>query len=208
MLFGPSYAFKITDPDIVQKWASEAANHTWFVKDPEPWKLLDWAVAELEYNAERIRAMKSPPPPTWVFNGDVYKSDTALSLEFKKRLQDAVAAFEAKIPDEEKDWHPGSNDTVWDLVHPSLFPVVYGRTRVLSNNAILTLDDCISRCLEGDVLAVPDDTETIEPDRETSDWSWSKEDPDPLYSKNFQWIPCEVDISQEKARCVSSHVTP
>jgi hypothetical protein len=26
------------------------------------------------------------------------------------------------------DWHPGSNGQVLDLVHPSLYPVVYGRT--------------------------------------------------------------------------------
>lgn len=32
------------------------------------------------------------------------------------------------IPEEKKDWHPGSGKQVLDLVHPSLYPVVYGRT--------------------------------------------------------------------------------
>ena len=32
------------------------------------------------------------------------------------------------IPDSEKDWHPGSGGLVLDLVHPSLYPVVFGRT--------------------------------------------------------------------------------
>ena len=32
------------------------------------------------------------------------------------------------VPDSEKDWHPGSDGLVLDLVHPSLYPVVYGRT--------------------------------------------------------------------------------
>lgn len=32
------------------------------------------------------------------------------------------------MPDSEKNWHPGSNRQVLDLVHPSLWPVVHGRT--------------------------------------------------------------------------------
>ena len=32
------------------------------------------------------------------------------------------------VPDSEKDWHPGSNGLVLNLVHPSLYPIVYGRT--------------------------------------------------------------------------------
>ena len=32
------------------------------------------------------------------------------------------------VADAEKDWHPNSDDKVLNLVHPSLYPVVYGRT--------------------------------------------------------------------------------
>jgi hypothetical protein len=32
------------------------------------------------------------------------------------------------VPEKEKDWHPGSNGQVLDLVHPSLYPIVYNRT--------------------------------------------------------------------------------
>ena len=32
------------------------------------------------------------------------------------------------VPDSEKDWHPGSDGLALDLVHPSLYPIVYGRT--------------------------------------------------------------------------------
>jgi len=38
-----------------------------------------------------------------------------------------VAPLE-NVPDSEKDWHPGSDGLVLDLVHPSLYPIVYGRT--------------------------------------------------------------------------------
>ena len=32
------------------------------------------------------------------------------------------------VPDSERDWHPGSEGFVFNLVHPSLYPIVYGRT--------------------------------------------------------------------------------
>ena len=32
------------------------------------------------------------------------------------------------VPDSERDWHPGSDGFVLNLVHPGLYPIVYGRT--------------------------------------------------------------------------------
>ena len=32
------------------------------------------------------------------------------------------------VPDSERDWHPGSDGFVLNLVHPALYPIVYGRT--------------------------------------------------------------------------------
>ena len=39
----------------------------------------------------------------------------------------AVTPLEA-VPESEKDWHPGSSGFVLNLVHPSLYPIVFGRT--------------------------------------------------------------------------------
>ena len=39
----------------------------------------------------------------------------------------AVTPLEA-VPESEKDWHPGSGGLVLNLVHPSLYPIVFGRT--------------------------------------------------------------------------------
>ena len=38
-----------------------------------------------------------------------------------------MAPLEA-VPDSERDWHPGSDGFVLNLVHPALHPIVYGRT--------------------------------------------------------------------------------
>lgn len=47
--------------------------------------------------------------------------------DLRDRLLAAVHRLE-DIPDEQKDWHPGSNKQVLDLVHPSLYPIVNKRT--------------------------------------------------------------------------------
>ncbi|KAF8192397.1 hypothetical protein K438DRAFT_1762395 [Mycena galopus ATCC 62051] len=44
-----------------------------------------------------------------------------------RRLKAAVSLLE-NVPDAEMDWHPGSDGKVLDLVHPSLYCIVYGRT--------------------------------------------------------------------------------
>ena len=116
--------------------------------------MADWCIEELRYKATLVPEAPATPPPLVVYNGDVVKSDT-VSPELKTALQDAVKVFQDKIPEKLKDWHPGSNERVWDLVHPSLFPLIYGRTRVLANGETTTLEDCIERCGQGEIAEVP-----------------------------------------------------
>jgi hypothetical protein len=56
---------------------------------------------------------------------NIIKSDTIVTPDVHADLRagfDKLRAAQAAAP----DWHPGSNDMVQDLVHPSLYPLVYG----------------------------------------------------------------------------------
>lgn len=53
--------------------------------------------------------------PTLDLDAAVIKSDTTVSSELKAALRTAAARLE-DIPDRPKDWHPGSNGKVPDLV--------------------------------------------------------------------------------------------
>jgi hypothetical protein len=165
----------------VKKWKDEALSSG---LDVTP-KMVDWCLDELRYKASLIQHNK-PMPPIFVYNGDVFKSDNAVSAELRKSLQENVTKFESKIPLNSKDWHPASDQKVWDLVHPSLFPLVYGCTRVLSNGETTTLEDCIERCGQGKVASIPAEEETEKG----------------CFSAKFQWLPCEVDISGDQAKYV------
>ncbi len=47
----------------------------------------------------------------------VWQSDTLVDDRLRQRLREAVRVLE-EIPEEERDWHPGSDGQVLDLVHP------------------------------------------------------------------------------------------
>ena len=134
--------------------------------------MADWCIEELRHKATLIPEAPSTAPPIIVFNGDVVKSDAIVSAEFKKALQDAVKIFQEKIPERLKDWHPGSDEKVLDLVHPSLFPLVYGRTRVLANGETTTLEDCVERCGQGEIAQIPPEAQTSEAQRIHPSNSW------------------------------------
>jgi hypothetical protein len=119
----------------------------------------------------------------------ITKSDIAIPSSLRDALCAAAAPLE-DVPEVYRDWHPGSNEMVLDLVHPSLFPVVYGRTRILPDS-VLNLDDCVKRCGEGDTLSVPLPKKTK---LQTSDMAAD------LYSRKFQWLPCEVIFESGQAK--------
>lgn len=59
-------------------------------------------------------------------------SPIAIPNNLRESLADAVAAL-TDVPDHKKHWLPGSNNTVLPIVDPSLYPLIYGVTRVLKS---------------------------------------------------------------------------
>jgi Protein of unknown function (DUF4246) len=162
--------FKVNDDSIVEKWKHEALQQANFTET-----MASYCIEELRWRAGEFAKTGF----TFVFNGDVVKSDTAVSADLKSRLQAAVQSLE-NIPKEQKDYHPNSNEQVLDLVHPSLFPLVFGTSRILRDE-VIGLNDCMSRCGTGEVVPVPPNI--------------SRQYFSTLYSTNFQWLPCDVRLS-------------
>jgi Protein of unknown function (DUF4246) len=157
--------------------------------------MADYCIAELRHKAKEF--VGSTSGAIFVFNGDVVKSDKAVSLTTKLALQKAVEPLE-NVAAVHKDWHPGSDGKVLDLVHPSLFPLVYGKSRVLAvEEKVVSLKDFMSRSGEGSVIPRPK-----RPWKETVGSSWRKESMRP-FSTQFQWLPCEVDVTGDKPKYAS-----
>lgn len=63
-------------------------------------------------------------------NAAVYVSDDIVRLETKEAPQSGVVPLES-VPYNLNDWHPGSDSKVHDIVHPSLYSLMYGKSKYL-----------------------------------------------------------------------------
>ena len=171
------------DDNIAKKWKEEArARGDTHISE----NMIDYIVDELRYKAKYFTDVEAVS----LYTGDVVKSDFAVDVSVKNALQGAIKSLE-NVPTSSKDWHPGSDNKVLDLVHPSLFPFVYGVTRVLKKGR-LGLDGCVARSGEGITVSVPSEQEAVALGTTVASRS--------PYSRRFQWLPCEVDISGDRAR--------
>ncbi|KAK1637387.1 hypothetical protein BDP81DRAFT_460919 [Colletotrichum phormii] len=171
----PNWHVKVFNEEIVAKWKQEVMAVDWkavglkyayFDED-----LFKSALAELREKAKLYEATGLIP----VFDASsvVIRSDNAITPEVKEELRKGVAALE-NVPENEKDWHPGSDGKVLDLVHPSLWPLVFGKSRIVSDKRIL-LKDTLAACGHGRRL----------------------------WSVKFQWLPCDIDIEEGKPKIMS-----
>jgi hypothetical protein len=107
----PQWHVKMTDAGIVANWTKEAADQGMTEAQ------IRYVLAELAYYAS-LRDERTGIEVSGV--DGVWQSDALIDDELRSRLRDAVRALE-DVADEERDWHPGSDGQVLDLVHPSLF---------------------------------------------------------------------------------------
>lgn len=117
-----------------------------------------------------------------------------MSEKLRNELIDAVKTLE-DVPHRLKDWHPGTDETVLDLVHPSLYPVVWGVTRALEEGTV-PLDDCI-RCTG---KGKPVDAYSPAPEPTHRGWGGP---PMPNLYGSFQWLPAQVEVKDGGARIIS-----
>jgi hypothetical protein len=126
----------------------------------------------------------------------IVKSDTVVSTELQRALGEHVKPLE-DVPEHAKDWHPGSDETVLDLVHPSLFPLVYGVSRVLPSGTV-PLKDCAQYTGKGEEVQRIGE----KPQEHNRSISWGDSSL-PAWG-NYQWLPSDVHIDLDgKAKIVS-----
>ncbi|KAI1351910.1 hypothetical protein F5Y01DRAFT_324779 [Xylaria sp. FL0043] len=129
----PEWDRKVFDEEIVNKWRREAMgpqaeemNLDGDVYMTE--KMFDYCIRELRdkvqgyQNAGLLSILDAEV--------EVVKSDSVIPSSLLDLLKAGVQPLE-DVPDHQKDWHPRSDGKVLDLLHPSLFPMVYGTSRVL-----------------------------------------------------------------------------
>ncbi|KAF7593569.1 hypothetical protein BBP40_011189 [Aspergillus hancockii] len=193
----PEWDRKVFDNTITSKWWDEIAASGQDVTS----KMMQWMIQELQFKAQSLQENGL----VRLFDHGVVKSDTAIPLELQHALKEAVRPLEG-VPEEQKDYHPGSDNKVIDLVHPSLFPVVYGQSKVLRDSRV-NLKDCFSPA-EGDTLPVPPEEQARIPQYGEKAYTWETEDYEKIkpYSRKFQWMPCEVKFTADDGCRIVSYI--
>jgi hypothetical protein len=115
---------KMKNEEIKAKWKqeveeSEKEEDNFRLRLSE--KMINYVLQELEGYA----AIRDPDTGIELACWErVWRSDSLISTDLRAKLLDAAALLETGEP----DWHPRSNNQVLDLVHPSLYPIVYNNS--------------------------------------------------------------------------------
>nr|GAT49900.1 predicted protein [Mycena chlorophos] len=174
----PGWEAKIKDAQIMANWRAEATVQQEALLNPQKLteNMINFVLQELHSYAQLVDA------ETGIQAGPfdaIWYSDRLLSSKLLSALRAEALDLEA-IPNTLKDWHPRSNGQVLDLVHPSLYPIVYGRTQSLSaaHIKIPTLHD-----------------------------KWRRSPGSISMSKKFCWLPSDFAISSTgEASLVSPYI--
>ena len=184
---------KVFQDDIVKKWHDEALTRPLISE-----KTWDWCLSELRDKGGFF--LENDFVRTLDVGSRCAKSDTIIDESLRSQL---VQAVQPLMQTQEKDWHPNSNEQVLNLVHPSLFPLVYGRSRVLRTGQV-GLEDCVEACGRGYITNLEHelDEQKLGPQgylKHAGRWS-----------TQFQWLPSEVKFTGERdtdVRITSTSIT-
>ncbi|KAF2874623.1 hypothetical protein BDV95DRAFT_566610 [Massariosphaeria phaeospora] len=162
-------------------------------------KVFDHCIGELRSKA--LYYKKSNIIPTLDACVSIAKSDTLVAPSLHQQLRNAFAVLQ----DDQMaspDWHPHTNNMTQDLVHPSLYPLVYGRSKVLQTSSVGTRDAINRWSGKGYVLkhssAYPHYHENV-PQRRCYV-------PNDYWSETYQWLPANVAFQDDGSVKFTSYV--
>ncbi|KAJ2256877.1 hypothetical protein GGI13_001062 [Coemansia sp. RSA 455] len=195
----PDWMETISNADARAGWAAKAKAR--WLTDVEFAYVLD----ELEYYA----SLHPPGSNARLSAADgVWFSDTLVDDKTTNELRDYAAILES-VPDHQKDWYPNDRSRVLNLIDPSLFLLIYSRSKLYrqtsrSPQAALSLEDSgeFPGSLE-EWHKVLNATEGGESDYHLPTghgryWSYNAD--------KFSWLPSEFRVDDDGAVTIASYV--
>lgn len=146
---------------------------------------------------------KSGLIPTLDACASVVKSDRLVSSELQAELLDAFDKLKAD-QEASPDWHPNSSDMVQDLLHPSMYPLVYGRSRVFKDE-VVGVNDAIEKWAgKGEVIG-KENSEPDSNDRYRYGVGGGKVPPN-FWSDTYQWLPSNLIFQDDGSVRFTSYI--
>lgn len=116
----------------------------------------------------------------------VVKSDSLVPDGLRNALRQALKRL--KDDQHPPDWHPRSGDMVQDLVHPSMFPHIYGQTKVFKDEVVGVSNAIEKWAGKGNV---------IQKARASGGVESVSLGGDEVRASGYQWMPPNVDFQED-----------
>ncbi|OBT68196.1 hypothetical protein VE03_02361 [Pseudogymnoascus sp. 23342-1-I1] len=192
----------IFNDEVIGEWRGEVSSMKLFSE-----KSWDWCLAELRDKAHLFEDTKCVR--VLDTGSCIMKSDARVPLELGTELRDYTALLYSEMKSEKRP----NQQVQLNLVDPSLYPLVYGRTCVLSNGEKLDLDTCLDFYESG--TPAPLYAKNAPPPNVLQGIHEGKERPFAAgrisygdigmlrWSSRFQWLPCEVEFTGDEGTDVA-----
>ncbi|KAF3386324.1 hypothetical protein F1880_001250 [Penicillium rolfsii] len=182
----PEWWKKIYDPGTADDWKKTALNSG---ADITP-NMAKWIINELKFKA-MIYEMNQAVA---LYNGDMTKSDTNVPTPLLERLRKETKVLDYDDP-ELQFFEPGSKRKQRDLLAMTLYPLVYGKSRILTDTTI-GLDEALRHAGQGEVIAAPKETGFTREDMSLRVAARSSIQVRP-FSRKFQALPSNLEFGDD-----------
>jgi hypothetical protein len=176
---------KVFNNEIISKWQNELKDYKIFHNEVITPEIFNYIIDELRHFANLANDEKSNPQHDQLSSVDgVYETINTIPRELKELVESELSVFEKN-----NDWHPGSNNQVLNLIHPSLYSFINGRSIEAPN-------DCF-----------PSDVATIKKTFKSRKLFKSKHDDiDYSMSKKYQWLPSDIFLDENNVVTIESYI--
>lgn len=186
---------QIQDPGTVEDWKAMALNGD---ADITP-NMANWIVDELKFKAMIYETSHA----VGLYNGDMTKSDSNVPVSLVERLKEETKVLVYDDP-ELKFYQPGSSRKQRDLLAMALYPLVYGKSRILTDTTI-GLDEALRYTGQGEVIPKPKETGITR-----EDMAWRVKSRSDIqvrpYSRNFQVLPTDFELGDDDRWHINSYI--
>ncbi|KAJ9482813.1 hypothetical protein VN97_g10615 [Penicillium thymicola] len=191
----PEWWKKVFEPGTQDEWKKAALNCG---KDITL-NMAEWIIDELQFKAMVYETTEVVA----LYNGDVTKSDTNLPGPLFEEMRSQFAVLEYDL-EPMQFFHTGVLSQERDLISMALYPLLYGKTRILTDR-IIGLDDALRYIGQGEVIPVPKETGIT---REDIAWrvlarADIKVRP---YSRKYQVLPSDWELGDDGQWHIASYI--
>lgn len=158
-----------------------------------------WIIAELQFKS----MIYDYSDAVGLYNGDVTKSDTNVPTSLVEELRTAAKVLEYESLDLQF-YYPADRKKQRDLLAMGLYPLVYGKSRILPNR-LIRLDEALEYAGKGEVIPVPKETGIT---REDMSWRVSARTDIQVkpYSRQHQILPTDWELGDDGRWHIASYI--